>query len=56
MKIVLLGNSIVFFGIAVILSFSSTGLGYSVGTKFGLAFSFLGLLISIIGFFIKDSK
>lgn len=46
MKSILFGIAIIFFGIAVIISFSSTGLGYSSGTLIGLGISFLGLLFS----------
>lgn len=55
MKIVLLGVAIIHFGIAIILAFSSTGLGYSSGTKVGLGISFMGLLISVVGCF-KNGK
>lgn len=56
MKFVHLGIAIILLGIAMILAFSSTGFGYLIGTKFGLTISFLGLLISVVGCFINDSK
>ncbi|WP_339199124.1 hypothetical protein MKY27_07510 [Solibacillus sp. FSL R5-0449] len=56
MKFVLLGIAIILFGIAIISAYSSTGLGYSSGTKIGFGISFLGLLISIGGCFFKSEK
>lgn len=54
MKITLLGIAIILFGISMMLAFSSTGLGYSSGTRFGLGVSFVGLLVSVAGCFIND--
>jgi hypothetical protein len=56
MKFVHLGIAIILFGIAIILTFSSTGLAYSDGTKIGLGVAILGLLISIKGCFIRSGK
>ena len=56
MKIVLLGIAVILFGIAIISAYSSTGFGYTSGTKIGFGISFLGLLISIVGCFIKHEK
>lgn len=56
MKIVHLGIAIILLGIAVMLAYSSTGFGYSIGTTYGLTISFLGFFISVVGCFIKDNK
>ncbi|WP_391117368.1 hypothetical protein [Psychrobacillus sp. L3] len=56
MKIGFLGISIILFGISIILAFSSTGLGYSSGTKIGIAISFLGLLISVVNCFVRKGE
>ncbi|MCJ7839937.1 hypothetical protein MUB24_03210 [Lederbergia sp. NSJ-179] len=56
MKIILLGIAIILFGATMILAFSSTGFGYVIGTKFGLAISIFGLLISIVSCFINNKK
>ncbi len=50
MRLSLLGISISLFGIALILTSSGSA------TTFGLGVSFLGLVISLISNFLKDSK
>lgn len=54
MKNVLLGIAIILFGIAIINTYSSTGLGYTFGTELGLVISIIGLVVLIVGCSIKD--
>lgn len=56
MKIVLLGIAIILFGISIITAYSTTGFAHLRGTQIGLGISLLGLLISIVGCFIKLEK
>ncbi|WP_419962376.1 hypothetical protein [Psychrobacillus sp. BM2] len=56
MKSVLFGIATILLGIAVIIAFSSTGDGYSYGTKIGLGISFAGLLFSAVGCFTNNSR
>ena len=56
MKIILIGIAVILFGIAIMSAYSSAGLGYLIGTKIGFGISFSGLLISIVGCFIKREK
>ena len=56
MKVVLLGIAVILFGIAIISAYSSTGFGYSSGTRIGLGISFLGLMMTIVGCITKQKK
>ena len=56
MKIMLLGIAVILIGIAIISAYSSTGLGYSSGTRIGLGISFLGLFITIAGCFTNQKN
>lgn len=56
MKGIVFGIAIILFGIAISIAFSSTGLGYSFGTKIGLGISVLGLLFSAVSYFTSTFK
>jgi len=56
MKGIVFGIAIILFGIAISITFSSTGLGYSSGTKVGLGISFLGFLFSAVSYFVKTLR
>jgi len=49
LRIILLGISVILFGLTVTVVYSSSGLGYASGTKAGLGIAVFGLLISVVG-------
>jgi len=54
MKYSLLEIAIILFGIAVIVTYSSNGYSYLIGTKIGLTISFIGLVINILSLFLAN--
>ncbi|MFJ7936891.1 hypothetical protein [Sporosarcina sp. NPDC096371] len=55
MKLILLGISIILLGLTIVVVYSSSGLGYTSGTKIGLGISILGFIFSIAGVFKTDN-
>lgn len=54
MKITLVGMSIIIFGIALILAYSSDGFSNNFGTSMGTIVSVIGVIVSISSIFIKE--
>lgn len=53
MKLILMGISIILFGIALMVGFSSIGLNDVLGIKIGMTVSFISLLVTFMDFFIR---
>lgn len=53
MKLILMGISIILFGIALMIGFSPMGLNDVLGIKIGMTVSFVGLLVTFMDFFIS---
>lgn len=54
MKFLLLGLTIILFGIAIMIAYSTTGYAYKSGTTFGLTISSIGLIISVVSFLLTE--
>jgi len=52
-KLILMGISIILFGIALMIGFSPMGLNDALGIKVGITASFIGLLVTFMDFFIR---